>query len=116
MVAFRPLRPLKVEEISPTELAIDWADGHRSYHRYRTLRFFCYCAGCRDEQTGRALIRMEAIPEDIHPVRIDPVGAYALRFNWSDGHNTGIYSYDHLRKICECPECETGRKSEVRNP
>jgi DUF971 family protein len=38
-------------------------------------------------------------------VDIEPVGSYALRIVWSDGHNTGIYSYDHLRHICPCPEC-----------
>jgi DUF971 family protein len=35
----------------------------------------------------------------------EPVGAYAIRIHWSDGHNTGIYSFDHLRAICPCPEC-----------
>jgi DUF971 family protein len=37
---------------------------------------------------------------------IEPVGNYALRINWSDGHNAGIYSYAHLRQICPCPECQ----------
>ena len=36
---------------------------------------------------------------------IEPVGSYALRIEWSDGHNTGLYSYDHLRHICPCPIC-----------
>ena len=37
---------------------------------------------------------------------VEPVGNYAIRINWSDGHNTGIYSYDHLREICPCAECK----------
>ena len=36
----------------------------------------------------------------------DTVGRYAVRFLWADGHTTGIYSFDHLREICPCPECK----------
>ena len=39
-------------------------------------------------------------------VTVEPVGNYALRIVWNDGHDTGIYSYDHLRQICPCPECQ----------
>jgi DUF971 family protein len=38
---------------------------------------------------------------------VEPVGHYAVRIHWNDGHSTGIYSFDHLRKICPCPECRT---------
>jgi DUF971 family protein len=36
---------------------------------------------------------------------VEPVGNYAIRINWSDGHNSGIYTWDHFRKICPCAEC-----------
>jgi DUF971 family protein len=36
---------------------------------------------------------------------VEMVGRYAIRILWSDGHNTGLYSYDHLRQICPCAEC-----------
>ena len=36
---------------------------------------------------------------------VEPVGNYAIRINWSDGHNSGIYTYDHFRRICPCGEC-----------
>jgi DUF971 family protein len=39
-------------------------------------------------------------------LNIEEVGAYAIRIDWSDGHNTGIYSFDHLRSICPCAECQ----------
>jgi DUF971 family protein len=39
----------------------------------------------------------------------EPVGNYAIRINWSDGHNTGIYSWEHLRRICQCEECKKGK-------
>ncbi len=38
-------------------------------------------------------------------LNVEPVGGYAIRIEWSDGHNTGIYSFDHFRKICPCDEC-----------
>jgi DUF971 family protein len=45
-------------------------------------------------------------------IDVEPVGNYAIRINWSDGHNTGIYSYDHLRRICPCEECRKPRSAE----
>jgi DUF971 family protein len=36
---------------------------------------------------------------------VEPVGHYAIRILWSDGHSTGIYSFEHFRKICPCPAC-----------
>jgi DUF971 family protein len=39
-------------------------------------------------------------------LNVEQVGAYAIRIDWSDGHNTGIYSFDHLRRICPCEECK----------
>ena len=39
-------------------------------------------------------------------VEVEAVGNYAIRINWSDGHNAGIYSFEHFRKICPCPECQ----------
>jgi DUF971 family protein len=45
------------------------------------------------------------VPEDVKPVRIDPVGRYAIHIAWSDGHTSGIYSFEHLRSICPCPAC-----------
>jgi DUF971 family protein len=36
---------------------------------------------------------------------VEPVGSYAIRINWSDGHSSGIYSYDHFRNICPCAAC-----------
>ena len=36
---------------------------------------------------------------------VEPVGNYAIRIDWNDGHNAGIYSYEHFRRICPCAEC-----------
>ncbi len=40
---------------------------------------------------------------------VEPVGNYAIRINWSDGHNSGIYSYEHFRRICPCDECKAAQ-------
>jgi ATP-binding protein involved in chromosome partitioning len=83
-------------------LVIRWRDGHRSEYLPRPLRLACRCAGCIEEMTGRPLLVPNLVPPDVYPIAIHYVGRYALRFEWSDGHDTGIYPYDHLRAICPC--------------
>ena len=45
------------------------------------------------------------VPDDTQAVNVELVGRYAIQFTWSDGHSTGIYSFDTLREICPCSEC-----------
>lgn len=99
--------PLAVE---PTEdaarLRIRWQDGHVSEYAPRDLRLACPCAGCVEEMTGRAILRPDMVPSDVYPLAIHYVGRYALQFDWSDGHRTGIYPFTQLRALCPCAECE----------
>jgi len=92
-------------DIGPTEdgarLRILWQDGHESVYAPRDLRLACPCAGCVDEMTGRRTLTPERVPEDVHPLTIEYVGRYALQFTWSDGHRTGIYPFDYLRRLGE---------------
>jgi len=96
-------------EVAPTEdasrLRIRWKDGHISEYPPRTLRLDCRCAGCVEEMSGRPLLDPTMVPEDVHPLGIHYVGRYALRFDWSDGHSTGIYPFDQLRRLCPCEAC-----------
>lgn len=110
MAVHTPQRPVKIEQTSPTQMAITWADGHCSRHTFRLLRLACKCALCRDEMTGRVLNKLENIAPDVRPVKIEPVGNYALRIEWSDGHRTGLYSFDYLRGACECEQCAPPRR------
>ncbi len=80
-------------------LKVAWSDGRDSVVAYKELRFQCPCAVCVDENTGVRKIKKESIKEDIQPVRINTIGNYALSIQWSDGHNTGIYAFDMLRKL-----------------
>ena len=81
------------------ELKIIWNNDEEQIYSFRNLRFSCQCALCKHEITGEKLIKIESIPEDINLSKVDPVGNYAIHLVWSDGHSTGIYSYDYLRKL-----------------
>ena len=99
------LKPVQIHQIDSHCLQIVWSDGHDSRYETLHLRWQCRCANCVDEWNGKARLDRSLVPKDVHPIDIEAVGHYGLKFNWSDGHNTGIYSYGYLRDICECNEC-----------
>jgi len=82
---------------------LKWSDGHEAEYDYNYLRGYCPCAGCQ----GHSVTTVEFHPPatGVTALSIKPVGNYALSFHWSDGHDTGIYRYAFLRKICPCDEC-----------
>ncbi len=91
--------PERIFQKSPRELAIAWKDGIESIYEVRALRLACACATCVDEWTGAPRLEASSVPEDVHPVTIKPVGRYAIQIDWSDGHGTGIYSFERLRAL-----------------
>jgi DUF971 family protein len=99
------LTPTIVKRISPTRTEITWNDGHESPYPSWYLRENCPCALCVEEFTGVRKVAEGSIPGNLERVMVEPVGNYALHFEWSDGHSTGIYTFDHLRKLCPCPQC-----------
>jgi ATP-binding protein involved in chromosome partitioning len=98
--------PVKIDQASETELAIDWNDGHKSVYPVRLLRLSCKCANCVEEMSGRPMLDPASVPAEVAPVVINPVGRYAIHIAWSDGHTTGIYTYEHLRGLCPCATCK----------
>jgi DUF971 family protein len=92
-------------EIGPTEdearLRITWKDGVAFEYVPRELRLLCPCAGCVDETTGVRTLRREMVDEGVYPTAIHYIGRYALQCVWSDGHSTGIYTFEYLREIGE---------------
>lgn len=99
-------RPMDVgPNADGTMLRIRWHDGHESQYTPWELRLACPCAGCVDEMTGKRMLRPETMDPGVHPVEITYVGRYALRFRWSDGHDTGIYPFEFLRRLCGCAAC-----------
>ena len=97
--------PKKVHQIDSITLGIDWNDGHESRFSVRMLRLSCPCANCIDEWTGEKRLDPVSVPETIKPINLKSVGRYAIQFQWNDGHDTGLYTYNLLRKLCECKEC-----------
>jgi DUF971 family protein len=85
-------------------IRIDWKDGHHSEYGLAYLRDKCPCASC----TGapRAQSPFQLYKPVLKMVDVEPVGSYAVQIHWNDGHATGIYAYDFLRRICPCPDCQ----------
>lgn len=92
--------PEAVEQTGEFELRIRWSDGADCRYPVRMLRLQCRCAHCIEEMTGRPLLREEDVPADVKPINIAPVGRYALQFSWTDGHDSGIYTFENLRALC----------------
>lgn len=93
-----------------TTTEIDWADGHRGIYPHQILRGYCPCAGCQGHSGEIRFI--EGGETSIKT--IEPVGDYALSFEWGDGHNTGIYTFRYLRALCQCPQCVPPEKAHER--
>lgn len=92
--------PTAIQQASPTELQITWGDGQVCVYPVADLRRKCPCAACVDEWTGAQLLDPGKIPDSVRPVTINPVGNYAINIEWSDGHKSGIYTFEHLRQLC----------------
>lgn len=92
---------------------IDWKDGHHSDYPLGWLRDHCPCASCTGahgtppEKTSYSAPAspFQMFKPALKMLNVEPVGNYAIRIHWSDGHNTGLYSYEHFREICPCPQC-----------
>ena len=90
------------------DVTIEWRDGTTTHYSLFTLRNACPCASCVEEMTGRKTLDPKSIPADIHIGKAEYVGHYGIRINWSDGHNTGIYSFAFLREMADDPNLAPG--------
>lgn len=95
------IEPREISQESETQVRITWADGRVCDYDAAWLRRSCPCAQCVNEWTGERTLTPEMISEDLEIGDISVVGRYALNFRWSDGHETGIYSFKYLRELCE---------------
>ena len=108
-------RPTKVELLDAAgQLFIQWQDGHESRLALAQLRKDCPCAVCREarveigmkqsRQQGLNLLDGVASTATAAALKFDYVGRYGIRIAWADGHDTGIYTFEALRRQDEFPE------------
>lgn len=110
---------VRVHQTEGTGMEIDWKDGHSSQWTFRWLRDACPCATCHESRelaglepgepkpTPGQLLPLYSAPP--RPNKVEPAGRYAVVFRWNDGHASGIYSWDFLRRHCQCAECRRQR-------
>ncbi len=84
------VEPREIMQEGDASLRVTWGDGRA-----------CPCAQCVNEFTGERVLRPEAVSDALLMENVELVGRYALTFRWSDGHETGIYSFRYLRQLCE---------------
>ncbi len=99
--------PTDLKIVEENKLLIEWSDGKRRRYSFRQLRDHCPCATCREKRSGEqqasTLLPVLSAAE-AQPLRIEgmkPVGTYAYTIAFSDGHDTGIYSFELLRELGE---------------
>lgn len=107
----RPIS-VKVHVTTGEGVEITWSDGHTSRYDFAYLRDNCPCAVCNDERARKESLsdgaRASVLPmfkPRATAKSAKAVGNYAIHIEFSDGHSTGIYSFDHLREICPCEAC-----------
>jgi DUF971 family protein len=109
-------KSVRVNLTTGTGVDIEWADGHHSHYSFPYLRDACPCALCNEERekAGRKpgeppKTKPGELPmfkATAKPLSAEGVGKYAIKFNWNDGHDLGIYSWKFLREWCQCDECK----------
>ena len=103
-MAHRASVPKEIRRLGTQSVRVVWDDGHQSEYPNRYLRDHCPCAACR-QRPQRSLPVVSSQAGEIYPVQMGVVGRYALNIQWSDSHDTGIYSYQTLRELCPCEQC-----------
>jgi DUF971 family protein len=97
------MNPKQIKIADKTKLLIKWNDYSESTINLKYLREECPCANCKGEtilfKTFRPEKKMGETPEMFKIKNIETVGGYAIQVTWKDGHNTGIYSWDYLKKL-----------------
>ncbi len=95
------IEPTQIIEESDSKISIKWSDDLETNYEAMELRRACPCASCIDEWTGEKRLKDESVSDEIDFGQISIVGRYALNFHFSDGHDTGIFSFKFLRKLSD---------------
>lgn len=95
------IEPVQIIEENDSAISIKWSDDMETLYNAPALRRACPCASCINEWTGEKILKDSSVSEELIFSHISIVGRYALNFHFSDGHDTGIFSFDYLRKLSE---------------
>ena len=99
------LQPTQLKLVSPELLQIDWSDDQVRQYTVRELREKCPCASCREKRRAppppptELPVLSQAETEPLRITKMEPQGHYAYAIHFSDGHNTGLFTLDSLRKL-----------------
>lgn len=117
---------VRVNKTDGTGMQIEWKDDHQSSWTFAWLRNACPCATCHEERDASGRQPGEPRPKADNllplyqapprPTLVTPVGRYAISFTWNDGHSSGIYSWDFLRRHCTCDTCKRQRTQQEQPP
>lgn len=105
-----------IVDVENSLMQINWPDGHASVYALTYLRRACPCAECQPwkEGVGKTGESPQAVARAVGELNVvgdvQPIGGYAIQFNWKDGHNFGIYDWEYLRDLCPCDECTAQAK------
>jgi DUF971 family protein len=112
-------KAVKVHLQEGTGVEIEWKDGHLSKYSFPFLRDACPCALCDEERTklhrepGQAPVakpgELPMYKPAVKALAAQGVGKYAIKFQWNDSHELGIYSWQWLRNICPCEDCRAAK-------
>lgn len=98
------VQPSELSLVAPDRLQISWSDGQVRHYTIRELRENCPCATCLEKRSApeppTALPILRA--EEAAPLRItkmEPLGHYAYSIEFSDGHDTGLYTLELLHSL-----------------
>ena len=98
-------RPTNIAVVGEDRLQIDWSDGERREYTFAELRKGCPCATCREKRAAppQAATELPVLSlAEAQPIKVtgmNPVGNYAYTIAFSDGHDTGIFSFELLQKL-----------------
>lgn len=94
-------QPLTINRHGEHDIHIRWKSGEDAVYPARFLRGQCPCATCVDEMTGKRIVTESLLPILVYPTKVEPVGRYAIQIFWSDGHSTGIYTWERLHEMMQ---------------
>lgn len=100
------IRPVGITaDRNKREVVITWNDGKECRYSFAGLRAVCPCVECKGGHAYMGSpadkeVLATAVNPDLNLEGLEPVGSYALQFIWSDGHATGIYTWEYLYEAC----------------